>query len=132
MKIKSISYALMISAVAIALCSFAIADNWVEIGSRKVNFGLDRDVINVSYRDGYFEAIKIVVRGGALNMHKCTVYFENGGQQEIELRHNFGKGTDSRVIDLKGNKRFIDKIEFWYDTKNAANRKAEVIVWGRK
>ncbi|HEY5750463.1 MAG TPA: hypothetical protein VIU12_30580 [Chryseolinea sp.] len=43
---------------------------------------------------------------------------------------NFAKDSNSRVIDLKGNKRNIDRIEFWYDTKDAANRKAE--VWGRR
>lgn len=33
---------------------------------------------------------------------------------------------------LMGNMRNIDRIEFWYDTKDAANRKAEVEVWGRQ
>lgn len=107
-------------------------DPWVNLGSKKVNFGIDRDVIHVSYRDNALSAIKILVNHGALNMHKCTVYFENGGQQEVELRHNFAKDSNSRVIDLKGNKRNIERIEFWYDTKDAANRKAEVEVWGRK
>jgi hypothetical protein len=116
----------------ILLMNFASADRWVQIGERKVNYGLDRDVIPVTYRHRYFEAIKIVVRGGALNMHKCVVHFENGGSQEIELRHNFAKGSDSRVVDMKGNKRFIEKIEFWYDTKNVADHKATVVVWGRK
>lgn len=117
----------------VALCSFnAIQGPWVHLGSRKVNYGLDRDVINVTYKDGTFESIKIMVNNGAVNMHKCTVYFGNGGKQEIELRHNFAKGSDSRIVDLKGNKRFIDKIEFWYDTKNLAREKAEIEVWGRR
>jgi hypothetical protein len=114
------------------LTGFTSQDPWVHLGTRKVNFGVDKDVINVTYRDGAFSAVKILVNDGALNMHKCTIFFENGGKQEVELRHNFAKNSDSRVIDLKGNKRFIERIEFWYDTKNAANRKAEVQVWGRK
>ncbi|SKC84289.1 hypothetical protein [Ohtaekwangia koreensis] len=101
MKTKNVQAAFLISAIAFSLFSFIAVQQWVELGSRKVNFGLDRDVINVSNRDGYFEAIKIVVRGGALNMHRCTVHFENGGTQEVELRHNFAKGSDSRVVDLK-------------------------------
>jgi len=128
---------LMLKSLAVFVFVIAVGtvmaqDPWVSLGSKKVNFGLDRDVIHVSYRDNLLTAIKILVNDGALNMHKCTVYFENGGQQEVELRHNFAAGSNSRVIDLKGNKRNIDRIEFWYDTKNAANRKAEVQVWGRK
>ncbi len=64
-------------------------------------------------------------------MHKVIVHFENGGTQEIEMRHNFDKNSQSRVIDLKGNKRIIEKIVFWYDTKNVSNRKAKVTVLGR-
>jgi hypothetical protein len=130
MKTKVASIAILFA--GLLMLNFTSADRWVQIGARKVDYGLDRDVIPVTYRQGYFEAIKIVVRGGALNMHKCVVHFENGGSQEVELRHNFTKGSDSRVVDLKGNKRFIEKIEFWYDTKNTADRKATVVVWGRK
>ena len=39
---------------------------WVFLGSKTVDFGLDRDVIQVGYRDGSFKKIKIVVRGEAL------------------------------------------------------------------
>jgi hypothetical protein len=110
----------------------AILGSWVQLGMLKVDYSLDHDVLPVTYRQGYFEAVKIVVRGGPLHMHKCMIYFENGGQQDVELRHNFGKGTESRVIDLKGNKRFIERIEFWCDTKNISGRKALVVVSGRK
>lgn len=134
MKTKLTILGILLTGIALSSFSFISSANdpWVQLGMRKVNYGLDHDVIPVTYREGYFEAIKIVVRGGALNMHKCTVYFENGGQQEVELRHNFTKGSDSRVVDLKGNKRLIEKIELWYDTKNVADRKAVVVVWGRK
>lgn len=105
--------------------------SWEHLGSRKVDFSIDRDVIPVTWRDGAFDAIKIVVTGGSLNMHKCVIHFENGGIQEVELRHNYMKGSDSRIIDLKGNNRLIEKIVFWYDTKNMARRRATVSVFGR-
>ena len=37
---------------------------WVFLGKKTVDLGLDRDVIQVGYRDGPFKKIKIVVRGG--------------------------------------------------------------------
>lgn len=104
---------------------------WEFLGKRTVNYGLDRDVIPVTWRDGAFDGLKIEVRGGALNMHKCVVHFESGGKQEIELKQRFGRGSDSRIVDLRGNNRLIEKIEFWYDTKNIARNKAEVFVFGR-
>lgn len=111
---------------------YAQRDNWVRLGSRKVNYTLDRDEIPVTYRDGAFESIRIVVTGGSMNMHKCIVHFENGGVQEIDLRHTFTRASSSRVIDLRGNKRFIEKVVFWYDTKNFSRGRATVTVFGKK
>lgn len=111
---------------------YAQRDNWVRLGSRKVNYTLDRDEIPVTYRDGAFESIRIVVTGGSMNMHKCIVHFENGGVQEIDLRHTFTRASSSRVIDLRGNKRFIEKIVFWYDTKNLSRGRATVTIFGKK
>jgi hypothetical protein len=111
---------------------YAQRDNWVRLGSRKVNYTLDRDEIPVTYRGGAFESIRVVVTGGSMNMHKCVVHFENGGVQEIDLRHTFTRASSSRVIDLRGNKRFIEKVVFWYDTKNLSRGRATVTVFGKK
>jgi hypothetical protein len=133
MKTNCISrFLFVIALMTTVISNRAYAQQWVDLGSRKVNFGLDRDVIEVTYADGTFTAIKLEVTDGALNMHRCVVHFKNGTSQEVELRHNFGKGSESRVIDLAGNRRFISKIEFWYDSKNAQLRRATLTVWGRK
>ena len=127
------SFILIFAAILfMGLSAFTAMQEWVSLGTKKVNFGLDRDVIQVSYKDGTFTAIKLEVSDGALNMHRCVVHFENGGKQEIELRHKFGKGSESRVVDLKGNRRFINKIEFWYDSKNLQNKRGTITVWGKK
>ena len=107
------------------------ANGWRNLGSKTVNYRLDKDVLDVQLRDGTFQQLKFLVRAGALNMYKVIVHFENGGQQEIELRQNFGPRSSSRVIDLKGNNRIIEKITFWYDTVNSSNRKAKLTVLGR-
>ena len=58
-------------------------------------------------------------------MHKLVVHYGNGETENIEPRNNFSAGSESRVIDLPGNKRDIQKIVFWYDTKNLARGNAE-------
>lgn len=104
---------------------------WERLGSRKVNFTLDHDIIPVGIADGVFTKLKVEVRGGALNMHKMVVHFGNGEDFEVELRHNFGPQSGSRIIDLPGNKRVIKSITIHYDTKNGSNSRATVHIFGR-
>lgn len=106
-------------------------ERWELLGSRKVDFRIDHDVIPVTWKEGAFDAIRIVVKDGALNMHRCVIHFENGDREEVAMRHQFRRGSGTRIIDLPGNKRLIEKIEFWYDTKNYSGQKATVMVFGR-
>lgn len=118
-------------AVLFISTSFAQPGTWDRLGSRAVNYTLDRDVIPVGARDGGFRKLKVVVTGGALNMHKLVVHYMNGEKDEITLRHNFTRRSNSRVIDLSGGKRLIKKIVMVYDTKNLARRRAKVHIYGR-
>jgi hypothetical protein len=104
---------------------------WEKLGERRVNFGVDHDEIMVTASEGRFSALKIMVKKGGINMHKMVVHFGDGSSEEIELRNDIPAGGESRVIDLPGKKRVIRKVVFWYDTKNFADRKAEVELWGR-
>ncbi|HRD56580.1 MAG TPA: DUF2541 family protein [Ferruginibacter sp.] len=131
MKAKlSIYLSALLLLFAVTTMSFKVG-GWRSLGTKTVNYKLDRDVLDVQLRDGVFKQLKFVVRGGSLNMHKVVVHFENGGQQEINLRHNFERRSSSRIVDLKGNNRIIEKIVFWYDTQNSANNKARVTVLGK-
>ena len=104
---------------------------WELLGTKKVNYGVDRDEIDVTAREGFFTGLKLKVKRSPINMHKLAVHFGNGEVEEIELRQNFRAGGESRIIDLPGNKRIIRKIVIWYDTKNLAVGKGLVEIWGR-
>jgi len=106
--------------------------NWVNLGTRIVDYKLDRDVIHVGAKEGSFTKLKIEVRGGAINMHKMVVTYMNGTKETIALKHRFSKASGSRVIDIRGGKRLIKNITMFYDTKNLARTKAVVHVLGRK
>lgn len=105
--------------------------NWEKLGSRVVDYHLDKDVIPVGARKGGFTKLKISVTGGAVNMHKMVITYQNGTTEDIALKHNFGPKSTSRVIDIRGGKRLIQKITFFYDTKNLSPGKAVVHVFGR-
>ena len=104
---------------------------WEHLGSKKVDYALDRDEIIVTAREGKFTAIKFLVKRSGINIHKCVVHYENGGVQEIDLRESIPAGGETRVIDLDGKRRFIEKIVLWYDSKNYEDRKAVIEAWGR-
>ena len=103
---------------------------WDVIGSKKVDYGVDRDVFYLGPRAPKYAKLQFKVTGASLNMHKCIVHYMNGSREEINLKGNFRAGDVSRVIDLKGNKRKVEKIVFVYDTKNRAKRKANVLLLG--
>lgn len=130
MKIKLFLAAL----TALFAMSFSTLETkpWELLGSRKINYGIDRDEILVTRADGVFSAIQLRIKRSPINMHKLAIHYGNGEVDEIDLRESFRAGSMSRVIDLPGNKRVIRKVVMWYDTKNISNRKGVVEVWGRR
>jgi hypothetical protein len=113
------------------LPSFA-KHNWEKLGSKKVNFRVEKDVIRVGLKDGRFTKLKVQVTGGHLNMRKMIVQYANGQKEVITIKHNFSQRSGSRIIDLDGGKRVIKDITFWYDSKNKPAGKATVHVFGRQ
>ncbi len=112
--------------------SFTIAPlKWEHLGTRTVNYKLDRDVIKVTAKDGRFKKLKLKVTNGSLNMHRVVVQYGNGEKQVIAIKKNVAKGGTTRLIDLKGNKRIIRDITFFYDTKNLSRKRAKVHVFGK-
>lgn len=105
---------------------------WTKLGTKKVSYMLDKDVIHVGVKDGNFRSLKILVTGGSLHMHRMVVEYMNGSKEQIGLKHNFGPRQTSRIIDLAGGKRVIKDITFWYDTKNKSSKKAKVHVFGKR
>ena len=106
------------------------AMNWELLGSRTASFRPDIDIIRVGAREGGFAKLKVNVRGGSLDMNRMVVTYVNGTKDEIPLRFNFRRGSESRVIDLRGGKRAIKNIKFVYDTKNRSRRRARIFVYG--
>jgi len=132
---KTITKILALSITLILCSSFSpsnvFVNKWVKLGTQKVNYKIDKDVIRVGLKKGSFTKLKVQVDGN-LNMHKMLVEYGNGTFDNIKLKHNFIKGKDSRVIDLEGKNRVIKDITFWYDTKNYSRKKATVKIFGRK
>ena len=104
---------------------------WELLGLRKVNYQLDRDQISVTLKEGVFNAVQFKIKRAGLNMHRCVIHFANGDTQNVALKKQFKPGSQSRVIDLKGRNRVIQKVVFWYDSKNNRPVKSVVQLWGK-
>jgi hypothetical protein len=124
------SLAAALGGLALAPATARPADEWELLGSRRVSFAAERDVIEVGVREGLFNAIKIEVAGGHLEMYNIRLTFGNGDTWSPNTRVTFREGSWSRTIDLPGPARVIRKIEFWHRSRLRRGQ-ATVRVFGR-
>lgn len=105
----------LLSALALLVASAltARAAEWEFIGTQQANFKGDRDVIKVRGHEGH-RAIRICVEMAPLKMLDLDVVYGNGERQDIQFRSQFEPGSCTRVIDLKGKRRDIDRISMVY------------------
>ncbi len=104
---------------------------WERLGERRVTDRIDHDEIVVTSAKGDFKALRIRVKGCAVQIHDMKVHFGNGGTQDVSLRTVIPAGGESRVIDLEGSDRVIRKVTFVYDSQSLHGRQATVVLLGR-
>lgn len=114
-----------------ALLAQQKGDKWVDLGTKSVDRTLDRDVVQLTSGDIY-TALRIEVESGVVNVYKTTIHFKNGEAQDVTLPEVLTKENNNGLIDLKNNRKVIDKITFWYDTKNSDQEKAVIKIRARK
>jgi hypothetical protein len=120
--------------VAFAWTSQAIAqsNDWVELGSAKVEGRVDHDEIWVTALRGDFTAIKLRVEDEGIEFDHVIVHYGNGRNEELEVRDFIKAGGETRAIDLSGNDRVIRKVDFYYKSNPETKRKGKVILYGRR
>jgi hypothetical protein len=107
--------------------------SWRILGHTQANHSADHDIIIIKGPFDYFRRLKFKVTDAPLQMRRMLVrYDDGGGPEDIDIRYNIPQGGESRVIDLKGGKRKLKSIEFWYDTKGFLRGKANVTLLGIK
>ena len=108
----------LLLAISIATSVRAQTGQWVDLGSARVYGKNDHDTIQVR-NQGTFRAIQIRVRGNAgVHFNLIVVRYGNGQREQIKVRDVVQGGSSSRVIDLPGARRAIDKVDFFYDKAN--------------
>ncbi len=105
---------------------------WRILGTVQANHTADHDQILVVGNHDYFRRLKFKVMNSPLNLQRMIVRYDDGAPENIDVRANIPKGGESREIDLKGGKRKLKSVDFWYDTKGFLNGKADVTLLGIK
>lgn len=107
--------------------------SWRVLGTCQAKSSADHDAIYLKGPYDYFRKLKFKVTDSNLEMGEMLVRYDDGGVPErIEVRQNIEKGGESRVIDLKGGKRKLKSVEFWYKDKGFLNGKADLTLFGMK
>lgn len=104
---------------------------WRFIGDKWAAYGPDRDVLRVGGNDA-FRQIKIKVTNGPLRIDDIDIHFENGEKMNVPLKNAFKAGQESRVIDLPGGVRKLERVEFLYSTIGRSKGRARIAVWGKR
>jgi hypothetical protein len=110
----------------------ARAENWELLGEKRVAFIADRDVIVVGRHEGRFRKLRLAVHDNNIHLDRLVVIYGNGEpdvfEEEIKIR-----AGDSRIFDLKGHARTIQRIELYYRSKlNILRGEAHVRVFGEQ
>jgi hypothetical protein len=103
---------------------------WVKLGERTVNGRADRDTIQVGRYEGRFSKLTLAVEDDDLELLDLEVTFAGGQKFNPRVRHYFRENSKTRVIDLPGDARVIQRIDLKY--KNVGRGRAVVEVWGFK
>lgn len=119
MQVKSESYIWTAKACSFAIATMGFATfavstaeaSWDNLGCAEIGRRTDYDVVQVGRREGAFTKIRLDVTGNDVHFDALRVIYGNGKPDNIKIRSEFREGTKSREIDLKGNKRRIDRIE---------------------
>jgi hypothetical protein len=87
---------------------------WELLGQTTVSGQRDFDRISVGRAEGRFNSLQLRVTGGPVEFYKVVVNYGDGTKEELEVRENIRPGGQTRPIDLRGNNRVINSIDFFY------------------
>jgi hypothetical protein len=100
----------------------ANATTWRLLGTQAASASADHDTFYVGRSAGRFGALKFRVLDRRIALADVKVIYGNGSSEHLDVREHLRPGDTTPAYDLKGDRRFIDRIEVLYQTnwKHAA------------
>jgi hypothetical protein len=102
------------------------------LGSQKIGFATDRDIVRVGRREGRFRRLALRALDNDIEILDMKVFYGRGGPpDDIQVRRVLRTGQRSEPIDLRGNEpRSIDRIEFVYRARPSFRGAATLEIYG--
>jgi hypothetical protein len=126
---KKTLFAAACAAILSTVATVSPALAWVQIAERVVTDRFDVDVISMP-GNVKFRRIKVCVYDNPVHFYDFDIFFRNGGHQDVNVRQRINAGECTRVIDLDGGRRNIDRIKFKYEETSWFIGRAVVRVYG--
>jgi len=126
-----IGLALLIPVMLSSCAPKLIPPGYVLLGTREVNFGIDRDTIDLPPARQPVRQLIVVARLNPIEVYNVRVEFANGGSFDSPSAARLFPGRDRIFIDLPGDARRVREVAFRYRKLNNAARRAVVELWGR-
>lgn len=91
----------------------------------------DHDEIVVTANEGIFTAIQLRIAKAPIHLLNINIIFGNGDNENVVFDQTFEAGSQTRVIDLAGNKRIIRKVNLNYRSAPTQKGRAIISLWGK-
>jgi hypothetical protein len=105
---------------------------WVLLGQTTVDGQRDFDRIALGRAEGKFRSIQLRVIGAPVEFYRVVVRYGNGTSDEVEVRERIPAGGQTRAIDLRGDDRVINSVDFFYGKGNwRYGARPRVALYGR-
>lgn len=108
--------------------------DWVLLGEKTVGFRIDRDVIRIGhnedwYRERAFRRIHLVAERNDIHLMSVRLVYMNGFGEDFPVDQLLRDGQD-QVIDLRGDRRYLQQIELVYRSRPNFEGRAVMKVYG--
>lgn len=104
---------------------------WVLLGQENVRGNMETDKIKVGTKQGKFKELQVVVKGAPVTIDRMTILFGSGKERQVKIQREFTAKSPSQVIDLPGETRNVNSVEFVYRASGTGKGAATVLLYGR-
>lgn len=125
---------LVMSSLTLPLASQAGPNQGYLLGKTQLSYAEnDRDVIRLGKcpPNQLIRSIKVAAVKGTADIKLLRVRFGNNQTEDLSVRSKLNQGSQTRWIDLKGNRRCVTAIVVVGDTADYSRRTATLQVYGR-
>ncbi|MEZ5924754.1 MAG: hypothetical protein R3D57_10275 [Hyphomicrobiaceae bacterium] len=106
--------------------------DWQLMGQDNVDPDSNSSVIDVAGEGGRINAVVLRARRNDLRLRGVTIVYSDGDQERVAIDGPLYAGEETDVIELKGRRRSVDRIELSLRPTGRGGRPATVEAWGRQ